>query len=371
MIIGFVGTPGSGKSYEAVKKILDNLKAGRVVCTNIDGMDQPQAQQYIKDRLNLSDSEFSTRFRHLSQAQVLNFWGTLPPTSDYDLPQKICPDGCLIVIDEAHKFFNARDWQSTTNRAFSDWASTHRHAGYDLVLVTQDIEKIDKQCRSLIEWTYFFRKINFLGSAVKQKYLCYSYTGDDHNGKPLAKNTRTYDAAVFPAYSSYSVTDAKEIGFMTHVNVLKHPVFFIIPVVLCFCLWMLSKSSLASGDLFGAKSKLAKAAPVKPVPVAPTASPAVAPVAPVALPVAPFAAPAPLPYQVAYARPVRPSPLEWDDIEKPKPPKTKKPVEPVKTDTPAPSREYYVWYDDNENVIISNVKKQVPYGVPYRVESYD
>ena len=36
MIVGFVGTPGSGKSYDAVKKILFNLKKGRHVYTNID-----------------------------------------------------------------------------------------------------------------------------------------------------------------------------------------------------------------------------------------------------------------------------------------------------------------------------------------------
>ena len=29
MIIGFAGTPGSGKTYEAVKKITDNLQALR------------------------------------------------------------------------------------------------------------------------------------------------------------------------------------------------------------------------------------------------------------------------------------------------------------------------------------------------------
>lgn len=39
---------------------------------------------------------------------------------------------------------------------------------------------------------------------------------------------------------------------MQHVNVLKHPVFFAIPIVLAFTLYMLfSKSSFATGDLFG------------------------------------------------------------------------------------------------------------------------
>ena len=48
MIIGFAGTPGSGKTYEAVKKILDNLQWGRVVYTNIDGIMEPACLEAIK-----------------------------------------------------------------------------------------------------------------------------------------------------------------------------------------------------------------------------------------------------------------------------------------------------------------------------------
>lgn len=273
MIVFFVGTPGSGKSYEAVKKIVDNLKMGRVVCTNIDGMDQPKAQEYIKNLVGLSDYQFNKLFRflridHTNEIdEVRNFWKTekvLQPVTAFDpgndifedivneVEECICPPGSLIVIDEAHKFFNARDWQDKNNRELADWASTHRHMGYDLVLITQDIGKVEKQVRSLTEWTYFFRKVNFFGSAVKNKYLCYSYSGDDHNGTPLSKNTRTYEASIFPCYQSYSTKDAKEVGFMSHSNILKHPVFYAIPVLLAFVLYMFfAKSSFARGDVFG------------------------------------------------------------------------------------------------------------------------
>ncbi len=272
MIAFFVGTPGSGKSYEAVKKIVDNLKLGRTVCTNIDGMDQPQCQEYMKSVLDMDDYTFRQRFRFLDREQVKRFWRsekiinlTYSKNDDdvfedvtTEVDELICPKGSLIVLDEVHKFFNARDWNvkdedgRNVNREFGDWASTHRHEGYDLVLITQDIEKVDKQVRSLTEWCYFFRKVNFLGGAVQKKYLCYAYSGDDHNGKPLSKNVRTYHPDYFKCYQSYSSADAKEVGFMSHTNILKHPVFYAIPVVLCFCLYMFfSKSSFASGDLFG------------------------------------------------------------------------------------------------------------------------
>ena len=41
------------------------------------------------------------------------------------------------------------------------------------------------------------------------------------------------------------------MAIMQHVNVFKHPVFFLIPVALCASIYMFSKSSLATGDLFG------------------------------------------------------------------------------------------------------------------------
>lgn len=266
MIVFFVGTPGSGKSYEAVKKICDNIRMGRTVCTNIDGMELPKHQEYMKALLDMDDFTFSKRFIFLSKEDVRQFWKKRTVSKTQYLPgggeetskteEFICPPGSLIVIDEVHKHFNARSWQSASNCEMADWASTHRHDGYDLVLITQDIEKVEKQVRSLTEWSYYFRKVNFLGGAVQKKYLCYSYSGDEHRGTPLSKNVRTYDKRYFPCYKSYTTADAKEVGFMSHVNVLKHPIFYAIPVVLIFCFWMLSKSSLASGDLFGTDKKL-------------------------------------------------------------------------------------------------------------------
>lgn len=266
MIVFFVGTPGSGKTYEAVKKIVDNLRMGRTVCTNIDGMDDPRNHEYIKSLVNLDDFTFAQRFIYLGRDDVTCFWKTRKVEKTVFLPdgstdlvvedRLICPKGSLIVIDEVHKHFNARAWQSKENLEMADWASTHRHDGYDLVLITQDIEKVEKQVRSLTEWCYFFRKVNFLGGGVQKKYLCYSYSGDDHRGQPLSKSVRHYHSKYFPCYKSYTTSDAKEVGFMTHVNIFKHPIFFAIPVVIVFCLWMASKSSLASGDIFGTQKRL-------------------------------------------------------------------------------------------------------------------
>ncbi|MBU0484829.1 MAG: zonular occludens toxin domain-containing protein [Proteobacteria bacterium] len=243
MITFFTGTPGSGKTYEAVKKILDNLRNGRTVYTNIDGMDDPVCQETIKVYLGLDDHQFSKLFHHLGfDRQVIeNFW-------DH------CGSESLIVLDEVQKFFSNRDWQADKNRKFADWASTHRHNGYDLVIITQSAERVDSAVRSLTEWNYVFRKINFFGAAVQRKYICNAYAGEDTNGQPLTKSVRHYNDKVFRCYKSYVSSDIKELAIMKHVNVLKHPIFFAIPVVLGICIYMVFfKSSLGTGDFLGTK----------------------------------------------------------------------------------------------------------------------
>jgi len=245
MIIGFAGTPGSGKTYEAVQKILDNLQWGRVVYTNIDGITDPLCLEMIKSYCGLSDLALMKQLHRLEDDQLADFWMHVKP-------------GSLIVLDEVQKVFGSREWQTAKNNAFASWASTHRHNGFDVVLISQAVERIDSAVRALLEWTYVFRKVNFFGGAVQKKYMCYAYGGEDTNGNPLKKSVRTYNPKVFLCYKSYVAKDVKELGVMQHVNVLKHPVFFAIPIVFCFTLYMLfGKSSIGTGDLFGSKAAMA------------------------------------------------------------------------------------------------------------------
>ena len=244
MIIGFAGTPGSGKTYEAVKKITDNLQMGRVVYTNIDGMSDPECLEMIKSYCGLSDLALCLQLHFLRDDQLADFWMHIKP-------------GCLVVLDEVQKVFSSREWQTAKNNQFASWASTHRHNGFDVVLITQAVERIDSAVRALLEWTYVFRKVNFFGGAVQKKYLCYAYGGDDTGAQPLKKTVRTYDQKIFLCYKSYVAKDVKELGVMQHVNVLKHPVFAAIPIVLILTVYMIfSKSSIGTGDLFGSKQAM-------------------------------------------------------------------------------------------------------------------
>jgi len=244
-IIAFTGTPGSGKSYDAVAKIIANLRMGRMVFTNIRGLDQPLCLEMIKMLTGLDDCWLAHYLHYLPDHQVIDFWNHVTP-------------GALIVLDEVQNFFNARNWASKENTMFNMWASTHRHHGYEVILITQNIQRIDTAVRALVEWTYVYRKMNFFGSLFTQKYLCYAYGGEDTAGAALSKSVRTYDSKIFLCYQSYVSKDIKEQGIMKHVNVLKHPVFYAIPVVFGYFIYMLFHSGMIHGDLFGTNKQFDK-----------------------------------------------------------------------------------------------------------------
>ena len=244
MFIVFEGTPGSGKSYEAIIKVIDNLKLGRVIYTNIEGLDDQICREQIKFLAELSDLQLSMQLKFVPEKELKTFYLT-------------ADQGSFIIIDEVHKWFGNRNWSSEENTAFSKWASTHRHGGYDVLLLTQGIEKIDSHIRGLIEWTYRFKKNNMFGSFAERTYKVTAFYQDDIAHPIDRAKIRTYQSKYFGCYKSYVSKDVKELKIMPNINIFKHPLFYSIPVILIFTLYMLFfKSSIGSGDLFGAKKTL-------------------------------------------------------------------------------------------------------------------
>ncbi len=249
MIVCYAGTPGSCKTLEAVKRVVANLRMGRRVYTNINGMGDDECKEAIRSLSGLEIDAFDDLFHHVEDEKLLRYWEN-------------CPDGSFIIIDEVHKLINNRNWDKPENKDFASNASTHRLHGYNILLITQDIGKVDSHVRSLIEWTYFYRKNNFFGSLIKKQFLRYTYTGDSHDGKPLASKTMVMDDRYYHCYKSYTKEAGGEVDFQSHVNILRHPVFFIIPVLLVLTAFLFfKKSTFAKGDVFGA-SKAVKQQPM-------------------------------------------------------------------------------------------------------------
>jgi zona occludens toxin (predicted ATPase) len=255
MIVFYVGTPGSGKTYEAMLVVIESLSKGRVVYTNIDGVFDIRAQVHIaaqaskkanKDKPVTVDA-VKNNLRKLSKENVCQFW-------------KVAEKGSLVIIDETQKYFNAKDWKvNPYNRELSDWADEHRHDGYDVLLLTPSFGKVDSGVRSIAEWVYAFRKMNMFGSLLEKKYRIRIHYGDNADGAYETQDTRTYKKEIFACYKSYFADGTEEKKFVKGANLLKHPIFFIIPLAIIATVFFLSRSPLAHGDLLGAKSQMERA----------------------------------------------------------------------------------------------------------------
>lgn len=150
MIYLYSGTPGSGKSSDAVRFIRPYL--------------------YKRDGLVISNFAFSKPLP----------WGTKADVFEVDnvdltprlVVSKVMPkiqgknvkeNSYLIVIDEAQLKFNNRDWNDAERAAWISFFTQHRKLGFDVLLICQFSGMLDKQIRPLIEYEVIHRKFASFG----------------------------------------------------------------------------------------------------------------------------------------------------------------------------------------------------------------
>lgn len=112
MIILITAVPGSGKTLFSVELIKKYLSEGRTVYSNIDGLSIPSVQVAPDD------------------------W-------------RKCPDGSVVVYDECQQMFPPDSSGRSSNQVISD-LETHRHRGFDLVLITQHPKLLHSHVRRLV-----------------------------------------------------------------------------------------------------------------------------------------------------------------------------------------------------------------------------
>lgn len=135
-----VGRPGSGKSYELTRRVLDAADRDRLVFTNY-GVSHPNV--YLFEPQQLLD---------------------LPPG--------------LIVIDEAHLWFPSR-MSLKLPMSWLAGISYVRKNGWDLLLATQHESRLDRAVRDVCSWMW----------------LCRAW--GSHNGHPIVFTSRSWEPEFF------------------------------------------------------------------------------------------------------------------------------------------------------------------------------
>jgi hypothetical protein len=143
------GKLGGGKSLLAVKMICDYVNEGRQVATNLD--------LYPENFNNKNDKTIRiTRIADRPSISHLEAIG-----KGYDGQYQGEHKNGLLVLDECGTWLNSRDWNDRSRKDVIQWMLHARKLRWDVVLIIQHIEMLDKQVvKSLAEHTIWMRRFD-------------------------------------------------------------------------------------------------------------------------------------------------------------------------------------------------------------------
>jgi zona occludens toxin len=137
----YLGPVGSGKSYCALARTFNRLrrKNGGVVANfDLTEWNKREMQKGWPDRWHFVPDDELTPDKLIRLSLEKGWFGH--------------EGSAWLLIDEAAIKFNSRDWQATDRVAWIKFLNHSRKFGYDVILVTQAVNMLDKQIREACEF---------------------------------------------------------------------------------------------------------------------------------------------------------------------------------------------------------------------------
>jgi Zonular occludens toxin (Zot) len=200
MIECYEGRLGGGKTYSAVVRIVDHLRRGGLVATNVE-LKWDRIVEYVGDRFGVVVE--SDQIIRLADEQI-GLFHRHTPSGTPGLP-------VLVVIDEAHLTFNSRDYAKTDKlyRETLTFLTQSRKVHTDVIFISQSVLNMDKQFMRLVQFIWRFRdlskwKIPGLGLAWPiNQILCVQF---DYDGRTiLQRQFINKDKRIFALYETNSL----------------------------------------------------------------------------------------------------------------------------------------------------------------------
>lgn len=160
MIATVTGPPGAGKTFYAIRKMVEALEAGKVVASNVEMTDDWLSQVA---RRNPFTRAVPGRWRRRVDRWERSAFFTEELDDLFRIRLRGTEEGRgVMVLDEAHGWMNSRNWKDDDRMRIVRFFSQHRKLGWDVYLITQDAANVDRQVRSLSEYHVQLRNLKRL-----------------------------------------------------------------------------------------------------------------------------------------------------------------------------------------------------------------
>jgi len=145
MIFVFTGKLGGGKTLCTVGRVMEAFLANKPIATNLD----LYPDKYFKQKKCTW-----TRLPDFPTAENLHALGRGNDTRDES-------KNGLLVLDECGALLNSREWQDKDRGDVFKWLVHSRKLGWDVILIVQDLQLLDKQIRmALAEITVICKRLD-------------------------------------------------------------------------------------------------------------------------------------------------------------------------------------------------------------------
>jgi len=210
----FVGSVGSGKSYHATKEIVEVMRKGSHVYTNIP-LDAVYMEKHgLTDRYNLlDDDDLGDMLKGEYQYENAPSPNSAEFTKWKPLPNGTRTTPNFIVLDELGTFLNARDWKKTDEqtREFFKWLKEVRHHNCRAILIEQHFDNMSAQIRRLSEHVVHHRSLDqwqIWGITPIPAPVTICHLVRHSKGKEKAISTEyIFRGEYYPAYDSFGRGD--------------------------------------------------------------------------------------------------------------------------------------------------------------------
>ncbi|PAJ71878.1 hypothetical protein CJF42_24285 [Pseudoalteromonas sp. NBT06-2] len=197
MINGIQGKPGGGKSYEAVVSHIIPIisKDKRKVVTNLPlNIDHfcMVFGEYCRDLIEVVDGKFHDFGNDRPFSKKEHFL-------QYESWKNEKGQKVYFFIDECHLSMPS----SGAGNELSEFMSMHRHYGFDIMLITQNFKKVNRDIKDMIQIGYRCIKKSMIGQ--DDKYILKVHDGaSDSSQTVVATHEREYEKRFFSFYQSHT-----------------------------------------------------------------------------------------------------------------------------------------------------------------------